>query len=205
MKISLLHVRRAAPTLCLAFVLALGGAAPLTAQPEADLLGQRVRITAGSLGIESWVGRVVDAGPAGVRVEWEGMGASESLGWDEVSKLEVSAGKRSYGARGFLIGTAAGALTGLVLSGAGQGRGPTACGGGGSWFLGGSGCGEGARTGPNAVGITLVGGVVGFILGQVASGETWEDRGGPSQRPAVRTTFEGGSAGLEMRLPPGFR
>ncbi len=128
--------------------------------------GSRIRVTAPALGVDKLVGHSVEADATQVRVQVEDQAAPLTISLADVTRFEVSQGRKSNALKGLgfgaVIGVSTGAVLGLLASSGESYDNPcegntVAC----------------AAVGAAAVGVT--GALVGLGIGALTKSERWED------------------------------
>jgi hypothetical protein len=117
-------------TLALALLAAAGGTPRIAARAQQSApvaIGERVRLTtSGADGRSRHVGRVVGVGDDSVTLQLRDASETRALALSRVTRVEVSAGRRTHVRRGMLYGTVAGAGAGALVGAITykKGRGP---------------------------------------------------------------------------------
>jgi hypothetical protein len=162
-------------------VLLVSTAAPAVAQNA----GARVRLAIA--GGDAEYGRLVALTPDSVRIA-DSAGVERSYARGELTRLELSLGRRHRVGRaigrGALVGTGLGLLFGLIASGENSGYG-SPCDGASCIPLG-------------AAGGAMWGVMIGAIVGGLSGSEAWQPLGGAALRPRIDAAS--GRVGLAIRF-----
>ncbi len=92
---------------------------PLTAlsaqeQPPVEA-GSRIRVTAPTVGADKLVGMCVEVDATRLRVQAEDQASPLTISLTDVTRLEVSQGRKSHAIKGLVLGSVSGAGVGAVL------------------------------------------------------------------------------------------
>ena len=127
--------------------------------------GSRIRVTAPALGVDKLVGTSVEADATRIRVQADDQAAPMTISLTDVTRLEVSQGRKSNALKGLGIGALIGAPIGAVLGVlASEGSGENLC--------------TGTTVACAAVGAAAVGvagALVGLGVGALIKSERWEE------------------------------
>ena len=139
----------------------------ITAQQAPPIeTGSRIRVTAPTVGADKLAGVCVEADATRIRVQVDDQAAPMTISLTDVTRLEVSQGRKSNALKGLLIGSIVGVSTGAILGLAAsltessenpcEGNAPACAAGGAAAF-----------------GVT--GALVGLGIGALTKSERWED------------------------------
>jgi len=162
-----------------ATLLCAAGAFPLEAPALAP--GARVRVSSPSLGAEPVVGTLVRQEDGALWVDRGPSGSPTRIALEPVTRIEVSAGRRTRATQGALVGLAAGAVPGLLLT------------------FGDYDSDDDPSPGAVAAVGAASGAALGAAIGWALKTEEWL----PAERPAVAasiTPLRGGGLGVSLRV-----
>jgi len=129
--------------------------------------GSRIRVTAPALGIDKLVGTSVEADATRIRVQADDQASPMTISLADMTRLEVSQGRKSNALKGLGVGALIGAPIGAVLgylASPEQSSGEAVCTGSTVSCV---------AVGAAAVGVT--GALVGLGIGALAKSERWEE------------------------------
>ncbi len=88
----------------------------ITAQQAPPIeTGGRIRVTAPTLGVDKLVGTSVEADATRIRVQADDQASPMTISLADMTRLEVSQGRKSNALKGLLIGSIVGVSTGAIL------------------------------------------------------------------------------------------
>jgi hypothetical protein len=148
-------------------ILALASAGDAAAQRPAVEPGQRVRITAPLVGLQEVTATVFSVGGGALVVTGD---STVRVRLEDVTRLEVSRGRKSNCASGLGWGFLAGATTGVVIGLASGSERQGSLFGGGCWML----CSAGAKAMVAGAALGTAGAVVGLVVGAIVRSEKWK-------------------------------
>jgi hypothetical protein len=100
-------------------VLSLSVLVPLASlspqEPPPIEAGSRIRVTAPDVGADKLVGMCVEVDATRLRVQAEEQASPLTISLTDVTRLEVSQGRKSHALKGLLIGSIVGVSTGVVV------------------------------------------------------------------------------------------
>src|SRR5262245_6347472 len=140
-------------------------------------IGSRIRVTSIAPEIRSVVGRVVILEPDVVVVRDDDAGAESRVPVTPSTTFEVSAGRKSHAGRGAVLGTAVGALPGLLMT------------------FGDYNTDKGNPTATSIVG-AATGAAIGSLIGWAVRSEDWRPGNTPSVTAAVAPVPRGASIAI---------
>lgn len=164
------------------------GAGPVGAQARPSIQdGDRIRVTAPSLGMAEAECDVARVDEAEAQVYCDGGRVLTGLPWNSIERLDVSVEKKGRAVVGGVLGFAAGAAVGAIVA--------TAATDEDDWLFS-----TEDVMGPAIVGFGLAGGIVGALIGNSLKRDVWT----PAPRPGPAVAVEGGPArggwGLGVRV-----
>ena len=176
-------------------VLSLSVLVPLTVlsaqeQPPVEA-GSRIRVTAPTVGADKLAGECVEVDATRLRVQAEEQASPMTISLTDVTRLEVSQGRKSNALKGLLIGSIVGVPAGAVLVLLWTTRGsdnpcsdyPAACAAGGAAVVG------------------VTGALVGLGIGALSKSERWEEVPLDRLRVSIVPLRDGGFAlGLSVEF-----